>query len=93
MVLAKPHEQSSYCDVTFLHVYEPEICLKVILFDWQAYGNHNSERVLARCLAGRRRDVVIASKFGRHVGGSVKEYTATDIEQVFHNVVPITANM
>lgn len=63
-------------------IVDKAIELGVNFFDTaEAYGNHNSERVLARCLAGRRRDVVIASKFGRHVGGSVKEYTATDIEQ------------
>ncbi|XP_022083416.1 uncharacterized protein LOC110975325 [Acanthaster planci] len=56
--------------------------LGVNFFDTaEAYGDHNSERVLSRCLAGRRQDVIIASKFGRHVRGSVKEYTAIDIEQ------------
>ncbi|XP_071803254.1 uncharacterized oxidoreductase YccK-like [Asterias amurensis] len=63
-------------------IVDKAIELGVNFFDTaEAYGNHNSEKVLARCLAGRRRDVIIASKFGRHVGGSVKEYTATDIDQ------------
>jgi len=37
----------------------------------------NSEEVLGRILAGRRKDVVIASKFG----GRVPKFTAVDIEQ------------
>ncbi|XP_038045199.1 aldo-keto reductase IolS-like [Patiria miniata] len=63
-------------------IVDKAIELGVNFFDTaEAYGLHESERVLSRCLAGCRQDVIIASKFGRHEGGKVKEYAATDIEQ------------
>jgi len=55
--------------------------LGVNFFDTaEAYSNHKSEQVLGKALQGRRRDVVIASKFG-----ALKEnnaaYDAVDIEK------------
>jgi len=55
--------------------------LGVNFFDTaEAYSNHKSEEVLGKALLGRRRDVVIASKFG-----ALKEnnaaYDAVDIEK------------
>ncbi|XP_035682321.1 uncharacterized oxidoreductase YccK-like [Branchiostoma floridae] len=42
----------------------------------EAYGRHGSERVLGKALEGRRRDAIIATKFG----GGHKRYTAVEVE-------------
>lgn len=56
--------------------------LGVNFFDTaEAYGKHNSEAVLSRCLAGRRKDVIIASKYGLHKGSQAIQYSGTDIEK------------
>lgn len=50
----------------------------------EAYGGHQAERVLGRALASSgvgRGGVVVASKFGVHVGADIKPYTAADMRQ------------
>jgi aryl-alcohol dehydrogenase-like predicted oxidoreductase len=42
------------------------------------YGAGHSERVLGRALAGRRDDVVIATKFGNTFGETTREITGSD---------------
>ncbi|XP_078671553.1 putative oxidoreductase YccK [Branchiostoma floridae x Branchiostoma belcheri] len=51
--------------------------LGVNFFDTaEAYGRHASERVLGRALEGRRRDAIVATKFG----AIHKRYTAVEVE-------------
>ncbi|XP_072029080.1 uncharacterized oxidoreductase YccK-like isoform X1 [Amphiura filiformis] len=63
-------------------IVDKAIELGVNFFDTaEAYGNHGSEVVLSRCLAGRRKDVIIGSKYGLHKGAQAIQYSATDIEK------------
>ncbi|XP_070565685.1 uncharacterized oxidoreductase YccK-like [Ptychodera flava] len=51
--------------------------LGVNFFDTaEAYGSHASEKVLGKCLGNRRRDVVVATKFGKQ-----HAYSAEDIDE------------
>jgi aryl-alcohol dehydrogenase-like predicted oxidoreductase len=53
--------------------------LGVIFFDTaNVYGAGHSERVLARALAGRRREVIIATKFNAVFGEQTREVTGSD---------------
>jgi myo-inositol catabolism protein IolS len=61
-------------------IVDKAIQLGVNFFD-TAEGYLNSEAVLGRILQGKRRDVVVATKFGVRV----PKYTATDIEQSITN--------
>lgn len=64
----------------------------------EAYGfDHHAERVLGKALAewfsnatevtpfGKREDVVIISKFGKHVGEHAKKYTGPEILQALND--------
>ncbi|XP_071952239.1 uncharacterized oxidoreductase YqkF-like [Antedon mediterranea] len=60
-------------------IVDKAIEMGVNFFDTaEAYGMHKSEEVLGQCLGSRRRDVIIASKFGARVK---TPYRATDIEE------------
>ncbi len=60
--------------------------LGIKFFDTAAnYGTGHSERVLGQALAGRREQVVIATKFGFLVDGETKSVT-TDDEQLLGNI-------
>lgn len=59
--------------------------LGVNFFDTAAnYGTGHSERILARALAGRRNQVVIATKFGFNVDEAAKHVTRYDGDPVKH---------
>lgn len=55
-----------YCFVQVSHaIVDKCLELGINFFDTaEAYGFHSSERVLGDALQGKRRDVIIASKFG-----------------------------
>ncbi|XP_002734743.3 aldo-keto reductase IolS-like [Saccoglossus kowalevskii] len=56
--------------------------LGVNFFDTaEAYGNHCSEKVLGKCLGNRRKDAVIATKFGSYRNGKPCSYSPEDIEK------------
>ena len=48
----------------------------------QAYGRHKSEQVLGQNLSGRRRNVVVATKFGYNSKSGSIQYGAVDIDTV-----------
>nr|CAB3257997.1 voltage-gated potassium channel subunit beta-2-like [Phallusia mammillata] len=47
----------------------------------EAYSDHGSESVLGRALEGRRRDAIVATKFGGRKNTGDKLYRAEDIDQ------------
>jgi len=59
--------------------------LGVNFFDTaDVYGAGHSERVLARALAGRRQEVVIATKFSNQFDETTKQITGSSAAQKFH---------
>jgi aryl-alcohol dehydrogenase-like predicted oxidoreductase len=60
------------------------LALGVTFFDTaDVYGTGHSERVLARALAGRRDDVVLATKFGNTFDPTTRELTGTDVSDAY----------
>jgi aryl-alcohol dehydrogenase-like predicted oxidoreductase len=58
--------------------------LGVTLFDTaDLYGTGRSERVLGRALAGRRDDVVVATKFGNTFDEETRQFTGTDVSPAY----------
>ncbi|MEM7121432.1 MAG: aldo/keto reductase [Pseudomonadota bacterium] len=58
--------------------------LGISLFDTSdVYGTGHSERVLGAALAGKRDDVLIATKFGNTYDDATKELTGTDISPTY----------
>src|ERR687896_1788349 len=58
--------------------------LGVTFFDTaDVYGTGHSERVLGRALAGRRDDVVIATKFGNTYDASARVLTGADVSPAY----------
>jgi aryl-alcohol dehydrogenase-like predicted oxidoreductase len=60
------------------------LALGVTFFDTaDVYGTGHSERVLARALAGRRDEVVLATKFGNTFDPTARELTGTDVSDAY----------
>jgi aryl-alcohol dehydrogenase-like predicted oxidoreductase len=58
--------------------------LGVAFFDTaDLYGTGRSERVLGRALAGRRDDVVVATKFGNAFDEDTRQFTGTDVSPAY----------
>jgi aryl-alcohol dehydrogenase-like predicted oxidoreductase len=58
--------------------------LGVTFFDTaDLYGTGRSERVLGRALAGRRDDVVVATKFGNTFDEDTGQFTGTDVSPAY----------
>jgi aryl-alcohol dehydrogenase-like predicted oxidoreductase len=58
--------------------------LGVTFFDTaDVYGTGHSERVLGRALAGRRDDVVVATKFGNTFDPVARQVTGTDVSDAY----------
>jgi aryl-alcohol dehydrogenase-like predicted oxidoreductase len=58
--------------------------LGVTFFDTaDLYGTGRSERVLGRALAGRRDDVVVATKFGNTFDEDTRQFTGTDVSPAY----------
>ncbi len=74
-----PHGWGKVDDNELMRAVQRAIDLGITFFDTaNVYGAGHSERVLARALAGRRAEVVIATKFNALFDESTRQVTGSD---------------